>query len=94
MNDESHKPVLADAQVAKTVAAVLRIVRDQQPLSAVVSKRMARLIQEVLRSSGDHDTALRVAEAKFANWAKETRRELRRLPRGPRSSRRWSCENR
>ena len=70
---------LPDARVAETVAVVLRIVRDGQPLSAAVSRRVARLIRDAMQLPGNHETALRVAEAKFQTWAKGARHELRRL---------------
>src|SRR5262245_16294742 len=70
---------IPETLVAETVTTVIRLVRDRRPLSATVSRRVARLVRKILRSLGAHDTALRLDQGKFAAWAEEVRQELRCL---------------
>jgi hypothetical protein len=67
--------------MADTVRLVLRIVRDQRSPELVASAQTAWLVRKVLlvlaQKDGDHDTLLRIPEAKFATWASRVREGFR-----------------
>ncbi|OAI46805.1 hypothetical protein AYO44_10745 [Planctomycetaceae bacterium SCGC AG-212-F19] len=77
--------VLSEALMVDTVAAVMRIVRDQQAADSVTSAQTAWLVHKVLSTlaekEGNHDTNLRIPEAKFSAWASAVQKGLRRQGR-------------
>jgi hypothetical protein len=63
----------------------MRIVRDQQAAESVTSAQTAWLVQKVLAAlaekEGNHDTNLRISEARFSAWASAVRNGLGRQAR-------------
>ena len=81
-NRSEHLGELPAALQLDTVAAVMRIVRDQQAAASVTSAQTAWLVQKVLATlaekEGNHDTNLRIPEARFSVWANAVRKGLGR----------------
>ena len=84
-SNPSQQPPELSQLMADAVAVAMRIVRNQPLPESMVPARTALLVSKVLSSldekEGNHDTHVRIPEARFANWTDRVREEMRRARR-------------